>query len=111
RILDVLKRWPIVVRQIRRVFGGGNPPGFRLVEMQMVRMVARHIRRAHKGMSHRTASGNYWVPIFIGEKADPGPCNKQESGGENCRGAYRLPQTALIDGNVGAGQRKDHQRG
>src|SRR5262249_25006715 len=51
------------------------------------------------------------APVFIGKNADPGPCNNQESGDDNCSGAYCLPQTALIDGNVGTGQRNDHPRG
>ena len=45
-IRDVLKRRPIVVRQIRAVFQGSDPPRFRLVEMPFVRVVAIHIRRA-----------------------------------------------------------------
>src|SRR6476659_4584136 len=99
-ISDILKWRPIVVRQIRTVFQGSDPPGFRLVEMQFVRVVASHIRRADKGLKDRTAGGKHRVPVFIGENTDPGPGHHQKSGDDNCSGSDRLPQTALVDGNV-----------
>src|SRR5438046_8623561 len=89
-IRDVLKRRPIVVGQIRTVFQDSDPPRFWLVEMQMVRALARYVRRADNGMLDRTDRRKHQVPVFIGESADPGPCNNQESGDDNCSGAYGL---------------------
>ena len=95
-IRDALKRRPIVVRQIRTVFQDSDPSRLRLVEMPMVRVVAIHIGRTDDGMLDRADGGKRRATVFVGEKPDPRPCNNQESGDNNCNGAYSLPQTALI---------------
>src|ERR1044071_6770342 len=99
-ILDVLKRRPIIVGQVGTVFQCSYPSGVGLVEMQFVRVPARHIWGPGNGMTYPPASRKHQASVLIGENADPGPCNNQESGDDNYRDAHTLPQITLTDENA-----------